>query len=61
VEEDRVRDLLHRHIAAGDQHLAQYLEQWNHFQPQPADTVAIDLSPITEGTMAEVAMTEIAA
>ena len=48
VEEDRVRDLLHRHIAAGDQHLAQYLEQWNRFQPQPADTVAIDLSPITE-------------
>lgn len=48
VEEDRVRDLLHRHIEAGDQHLAQYLEQWNHFQPQPADTVAIDLSPMAD-------------
>ncbi|MFH7242177.1 MAG: 3'-5' exonuclease [Spirulina sp.] len=57
VEEDRVRDLLHRHIEAGDQHLAQYLEQWNHFQPQPADTVAIDLLPMTDQSVppAEVA------
>jgi len=48
TEENRVRDLLHQRIAAGDQHLAQFLDQWHHFQPQPADTVAMDLSSLTD-------------
>ncbi|QQE63409.1 hypothetical protein GFS31_00740 [Leptolyngbya sp. BL0902] len=50
IEEDRVRSLLHDHIAAGDEHLVDYLEQWNRFQPQSADTVAMDLSPLPEVT-----------
>lgn len=50
IEETRVRDLLHQRIEAGDHHLAQFLERWNSFQPQPADTVAINLSPIADRT-----------
>ncbi len=43
-EENRVRELLIHHINQGEEHLTQYLEKWNSFQPQPADTVAADLS-----------------
>ncbi len=48
AEENRVRDLLLQQIEAGHHHLALYLERWNSFQPQPADTVAVDLSPRLE-------------
>lgn len=58
AEENRVRDLLHQRIAAGDHHLAQYLEQWDSFQPQSADTVAIELASLAE---ADNVPTEVAA
>ncbi|NJL48947.1 MAG: 3'-5' exonuclease [Leptolyngbyaceae cyanobacterium SM2_5_2] len=43
-EETRVKDLLIRHINQGAAHLAPYLEKWDSFQPQPAATVAVELS-----------------
>jgi 3'-5' exonuclease len=47
LEEERVRDLLHRSIQQGADHLVRYLEKWDSFRPQ-VDPVAINLCPLSE-------------
>lgn len=53
AEEHRVRHLLLQQIELGNHHLARYLERWNSFQLQPADTVAVDLSPMLENPISK--------
>jgi predicted PolB exonuclease-like 3'-5' exonuclease len=48
AETDRVRRLLTDSVAAGEHHLARYLDKWTQFQAQTADTIAINF-PILPG------------